>query len=138
MRHKTLIIDLLSNWQKHFAFGLGEVILREKDNMDNIIVELILATNPFDLIMNLNNDFLNHSPASTIYKYNYSREYGMTGWASEKEELIVDVKGFYNYLTENVNQVDEKLFGKEYDEVKKICKSVIQNENKLYLIADDY
>jgi len=138
MKHKTLRIDLLSDWQKHFAFGLGEVILREKDDVNNIIIELILTTNAFDLVMNLNNDYLNYSQESTIYKYNYSREYKMTGWASEKEELIVDVEGFYNYLTENVSQVDEKLFGREYDEVKKICKSVIQNENKLFLIVDDY
>lgn len=89
--------------------------------------------------MNLNNDFLHQPLESTVYKYNYSREYEMgNGWASEKEELIVDVKEFYNYLIKNENQVDTKLFGKVYDEVINICKSVIQNGNKLYLIADDF
>lgn len=138
MNNKTLRIDLLSDWQQRFAFGLGEVILREKNNVENIIIELILATNAFDVIMNLNNGFLDQPPESTIYKYNYSRKYEMIGWASEKEELIVDINEFYSYLMKNEDHVDTKLFGREYDEVINICKSAIQNGNKLYLIADDY
>lgn len=138
MKHKTLRIDLLSDWQKHFAFGLGEVILSEKDSDENIITELVLATNAFDLIMNLDNDFLHHSSESTVYSYNYSRVYDMIGWASEKEEQIIDIIEFYDYLINNENQVDINLFGKEYDEIINICKSVIENENKLYLTADNY
>lgn len=138
MKHKTLRIDLLSDWQKHFAFGLGEVILSEKDSDENIITELVLATNAFDLIMNLDNDFLHHSSESTVYRYNYSRVYDMIGWASEKEEQIIDIIEFYDYLINNENQVDINLFGKEYDEIINICKSVMENENKLYLTADNY
>lgn len=138
MKHKTLRIDLLSDWQKHFAFGLGEVILSEKDSDENIITELVLATNAFDLIMNLDNDFLHHSSESTVYRYKYSRVYDMIGWASEKEEQIIDIIEFYDYLINNENQVDIKLFGKEYDEIINICKSVMENENKLYLTADNY
>lgn len=138
MNTKAHIIDLLSDWQKHFAFGLGVVVLSEKDDHNNVIIELLLATNAFDLIMNLNNDYLNQIPESTVYKYNYSRDFECNTWAFEKEELIVDIDNFYDYLVKNKNHVDLTLFGKEYEEVKNICKSVMENGNKLYLIADDY
>lgn len=138
MNTKAHIIDLLSDWQKHFAFGLGVVVLSEKDDHNNVIIELLLATNAFDLIMNLNNDYLNQIAESTVYKYNYSRDFECNTWAFEKEELIVDIDNFYDYLVKNKNHVDLPLFGKEYEEVKNICKSVMENGNKLYLIADDY
>lgn len=138
MDKEILRIDLLSDWQKHFAFGLGEVILKEKDNDDNVIIELVLVTNAFDCIMNLNNDYLSQIPESTIYKYNYSRDFEENGWASGNEELIVDIEDFYCYLKSNKSNVDENLFGKEYNEVIKICESVIRNGTSLYLTADDY
>ncbi|UFH31104.1 hypothetical protein LNP04_14120 [Chryseobacterium sp. C-71] len=138
MDKEILRIDLLSDWQKYFAFGLGEVVLREKNSHNNVVIELLLATNAFDLIMDLNNDYLNQIPESTIYKYNYSRDFKENAWASGKEELIVDIEDFYFYLKSNKSNVDENLFGKEYNEVIKICESVIKNENSLYLIADDY
>lgn len=138
MDKEILRIDLLSDWQKHFAFGLGEVVLRERDSHNNVVIELLLATNAFDLIMDLNNDYLSRIPESTIYEYNYSRDFKKNAWASGNEELIVDIKDFYSYLKRNKSNVDENLFGKEYNEVIKICESVIKNETNLYLIADDY
>lgn len=138
MDKEILRIDLLSDWQKHFAFGLGEVVLRERDSHNNVVIELLLATNSFDLIMDLNNDYLSQIPESTIYKYKYSRDFKENAWASGNEELIVDIEDFYCYLKSNKSNVDENLFGKEYNEVIKICESVIKNETNLYLIADDY
>lgn len=123
---------------KTFCFRVGEVVLRERDSHNNIVYELLLATNAFDLIMDLNNDYLSQIPESTIYKYKYSRDFKENAWASRNEELIADIEDFYCYLKGNKSNVDENLFGKEYNEVIKICKSVIKNQTSLYLIADDY
>ena len=142
-------INFLSDWQKNIQSGLGEVIFREKCINSVLQAELIMSTNQFDCIVNFYlddhfqtiEDIKNLNSNSVIYKY-LKRSY-ISGkeeyWATYNEVKIDNIQEFLDDIM-NVEENYEgiKLVENEYKAIVKMCKSVVENKNQLFFIADNY
>ncbi len=134
-------IDFLSDWQKHFAFGLGEVIFLEKNNDNIILTKIIMSTDQFDNIVDFYYEsYLNFNKESLLYKY-FNREYigSNEEWAEYNEEVIENIEEFLNHiLNVGPNYEALELVKDEYYSIINLCNSIIKNKTKLYFMADKY
>ena len=135
------IIDFLSDWQKDFAFGLGEVIIQEKSIDSEILTKLIMSTNQFDNIVDFYHvTYVNLNQDSLLYNY-FSRQYigGDENWAVNNEVKVENVEEFLNHILNiDTNYETKQMVNKEYDAIIGLCKSAIDNKTQLYFKADDY
>ena len=142
-------ISFILDWQKYSQSGLGEVIFREKKINSEIKTELIMSTNQFDCIVHFYLDYnfqtieaiKNLNSNSLIYKY-LKRSY-ISGdeeyWATYNEVKIDNIQEFLDdIMNVEENFENRKLVENEYQAIVKICKSVIENKNQLFFMADNY
>ena len=134
-------IDFLKDWQKHFAFGLGEVIISEKTIEGETLSEIIMSTNQFDNMVDFYFDtFAKLNSESLIYKY-FNRDYigGEENWAVDSEVKIERLDEFLNHL-KNIDESFEpvQIVKNEYETLIAFISKVIKNNNQLFFMAEGY
>lgn len=134
-------IDFLSDWQKHFAFGLGDVTISEKTIEGETLSEIIMSTNQFDNMVDFYFDnFTKFDSESLIYKY-FNRDYigGEESWATDSEVKIERLDEFLNHL-KNIDESFEpiQIVKNEYETLIAFISKVIKNNNHLFFMAESY
>lgn len=118
-------IDLYTN----DYIGELETTLIEKDNQGNIVSKVRLFSGSFDEILNFipYDDSSHHE--SVMYLYNTE----IQDWGKDYS-LVTRLQEFYTQLVSIENAViAAEYFIDEYNAMKQICLSTLQNGNRLYI-----
>lgn len=108
--------------------GELETTLIEKNNSNQIIFELRMFSADFSSIVNWIPFDTNSHTESLVYQYNMDMDFGND--FTEVKRL----QEFYNQLLSINNQIQPHPLGLfDYDSLKQICLSTLQNGHKLFI-----
>jgi hypothetical protein len=111
-------------------YGLMETLLIEKKASNEITFKVKLFSANFNIIMSLLQFDSSSNPNSLVYFFNTNLDFG------SEFSKVNRLQEFYDQLILIDNQIDD-LYLLEYNAIKQICESTIQNDNDLFIKIDD-